>query len=482
MKGLKYLKCLPGVLLAFLLLLVTAPSAHSQKTYTIKDGQMYIQLPKKISEAELDSFIIQFELSDLDLKTFLKTGIGDSLKKMGWKINLNNENGIMISKSMMAIDDITNPAHKIIFSKDHPDFSQAFPAVSNSVHLGVNRFKNKPAFAVMDSTVRFFLRGHNKASRVMLAGSFNNWSPDALAMTPTDSGWIADVTLSPGKYWYKFIPDGNWIIDGDNQLTENDGRGNVNSVYFKPNIIFNLAGFTGEKQVYLSGSFNNWKEKDLAMIKTETGWTLPVYLANGTHAYKFVVKGKWYADEMNPSKIPDGAGGYNSVLTIGKPYQFSLKGFEDAKQVMLVGSFNNWRDFEWSMNKTADGWELPFVVSPGNHEYKFKVDNKWISDPANPVVVRDGNSFLVVDPNYTFRLKGFADAKKVLLAGDFNSWNPEGIPMKKQGDEWVFDLHLDPGKVRYKFIVDGKWIIDPSNKEWEQNEYGTGNSVIWIEE
>ncbi|HEY0356779.1 MAG TPA: hypothetical protein VGC29_11270, partial [Flavisolibacter sp.] len=134
MKGLKYLKCLPGVLLAFLLLLVAAPAAHSQKTYTIKDGQMYIQLPKKISEAELDSFIIQFELSDLDLKTFLKTGVGDSLKKMGWKINLNNEKGIMISKSMMAIDDITNPAHKIIFSKDHPDFSQIFPAVSNSVH------------------------------------------------------------------------------------------------------------------------------------------------------------------------------------------------------------------------------------------------------------------------------------------------------------------------------------------------------------
>ena len=53
--------------------------------------------------------------------------------------------------------------------------------------------------------------------------------------------------------------------------------------------------------------------------------------------------------------------------------------------------------------------------------------------------------------------------------------------MKKDGDDWIFSLHLDPGKVRYKFIIDGKWIIDPGNKQWEQNEYGTGNSVIWME-
>jgi hypothetical protein len=30
-------------------------------------------------------------------------------------------------------------------------------------------------------------------------------------------------------------------------------------------------------------------------------------------------------------------------------------------------------------------------------------------------------------------------------------------------------------------VVDQKWIIDPTNELWEENEYGTGNSVLWIE-
>jgi hypothetical protein len=53
--------------------------------------------------------------------------------------------------------------------------------------------------------------------------------------------------------------------------------------------------------------------------------------------------------------------------------------------------------------------------------------------------------------------------------------------MKKENGGWIFTAHLSPGKHLYKFIVDGKWIIDPANKLWEQNEYGSGNSVLWIE-
>jgi len=37
------------------------------------------------------------------------------------------------------------------------------------------------------------------------------------------------------------------------------------------------------------------------------------------------------------------------------------------------------------------------------------------------------------------------------------------------------------GKHKYKYLVDGKWITDPNNKNWEQNEFGTGNSIIWVE-
>ena len=52
--------------------------------------------------------------------------------------------------------------------------------------------------------------------------------------------------------------------------------------------------------------------------------------------------------------------------------------------------------------------------------------------------------------------------------------------MKKEGDAWIFPVHLSVGKHLYKFIVDDKWMNDPGNPLWEQNEYGTGNSIIWI--
>ena len=67
------------------------------------------------------------------------------------------------------------------------------------------------------------------------------------------------------------------------------------------------------------------------------------------------------------------------------------------------------------------------------------------------------------------------------IAGNFNNWNPNAFSMKHENGEWSFKVHLSAGKHLYKFIADGKWILDPHNKLWEQNEYGTGNSIIWLD-
>ena len=77
-----------------------------------------------------------------------------------------------------------------------------------------------------------------------------------------------------------------------------------------------------------------------------------------------------------------------------------------------------------------------------------------------------------------FLYKG--NTTSVEWAGDFNGWDPKAYAMKKQGDDWIFPVHLSVGKHLYKFIVDGKWMNDPANPLWEQNEYETGNSVLWV--
>jgi 1,4-alpha-glucan branching enzyme len=167
-------------------------------------------------------------------------------------------------------------------------------------------------------------------------------------------------------------------------------------------------------------------------------------------------------------------------LALGKPFTFTLKGFDKARKVALAGDFNDWNPTEIFMSRTADGWSIPYVLGPGNYQYKFIVDGNWITDPANRNIVDDGNlnSFMVVEPNHTFRLKGFAGAKKINLAGTFNNWSPEGLAMKRVGDEWVGSVYLGRGKHLYKFVVDGKWIRDPANPFWEDDN---DNNVVWVE-
>ena len=42
---------------------------------------------------------------------------------------------------------------------------------------------------------------------------------------------------------------------------------------------------------------------------------------------------------------------------------------------------------------------------------------------------------------------------------------------------WHKKFALTPGKYRYKFVVDGEWLLDSQNAEKEQNPFGTYDSV-----
>lgn len=49
------------------------------------------------------------------------------------------------------------------------------------------------------------------AKSVFVAGSFNDWNPEATPMKRSaDGGWSADIDLAPGRYEFKFIVDGEW--------------------------------------------------------------------------------------------------------------------------------------------------------------------------------------------------------------------------------------------------------------------------------
>jgi len=54
-----------------------------------------------------------------------------------------------------------------------------------------------------------------KVENVYLAGEFNSWNPTATPMVgPDEYGeYKVSVKLSPGRYQYKFVVDGNWLQD-----------------------------------------------------------------------------------------------------------------------------------------------------------------------------------------------------------------------------------------------------------------------------
>ena len=452
----------------------------SEKLYYIKDGKMHIKLGKKLDDAAIEDFIKQYQLQDLAIKQFIKKNMSDSIVKKGWKIDVNNPQYCSISKSLYSDDALNNPLQQINLLSEA--FSTDSVKAMNASHFGINIFKSKKGFDVVDSVVTFVLYKYYNASRVLLAGNFTNWTIKPIAMKKSADGWRATVKLAPGKYLYKFIVDGNWRLDENNKQTENDNEGNTNSVYYKTNTSFNLTGYTGARNIYVCGSFNNWQENNLRMLSTPSGWWLPIYLPHGTHTYKFIVDGNWITDPNNKDVYPNEFGQYNSVKKIGTPRLFKLHGHTNAKEVHLIGSFNGWRDYELPMIKTKDGWQTRYTLGDGNYEYKFIVDGQYVNDEGITINKNDFGSVVIDNPNYTFRLKGYENATSVFVAGDFNNWSEKGFMLKRKENEWIINLYLTKGKHLYKFIVDGNWITDPSNKLWEQNEHGTGNSVLWFNE
>jgi hypothetical protein len=73
------------------------------------------------------------------------------------------------------------------------------------------------------------------ASKVCVAGTFNDWRPDASEMIPIGDGkWRKDLTLPPGEYEYRFVVDGNWLTDPQCDREKPNGLGESNSVLLVP--------------------------------------------------------------------------------------------------------------------------------------------------------------------------------------------------------------------------------------------------------
>ncbi|MBS1526721.1 MAG: hypothetical protein JST19_13775 [Bacteroidetes bacterium] len=465
------------------LLLGNIKQAMAQNLNTLrisKDDHLLLQVDLLSSKNALDSILKAAGVNASPEQ--LKKGDFDPLAKDHWRLVERHQNVVRFDRSLNELND-NSPDHLDVLSLDIPQIGGK-PGYPADVKFGVNKYANITVYELPSGLTRFMLPGYTDAKRVFLAGNFNDWSTLRTPMQETDGGWIIDVKLEPGVYQYKFIIGGRWSTDPNNLQYADDRAGNTNSVYFKYNYTFKLKGHNDAHRVTIAGDFNNWIGNDLIMDKTADGWQKEVYLGYGKHEYRFVVDRNEIADPANPAQEKDANGNVNSVIRLGETIHFRLKGYNEAKKVFVAGNFNNWNPEELRLKKTKDSWALPVVLSPGNYGYKFIVDGNWIPDPSNGnYTVENGkeNSFIAVKPNYTFHLKGHAEAKSVILTGNFIQWDPHGYTMSRDGDDWVISLYLKPGKYLYKFIVDGQWMLDPGNRYWERDHDRNSNSVLWVE-
>jgi hypothetical protein len=445
-----------------------------------EQGNFVLTVDLRWDQAQQKEFAHLYNLDSVEVKLIFEGRFKQLADSTAWTPRLLRPGVIELSRALAREASTGLDSRLVLFEDFDPKgtFAKPEPAV-----FGTNKLSREGVIICRDGRCCFFLPGNREAKKVYLSGSFNQWSTRQQPMQKVDSGWISCIDLEAGKYLYKFIVDGKWQHDPNNRLKEKDGHRGSNSVMFAENHMFRLKGHDQARRVIVSGSFNNWNEKELLMRRVKDGWELPVFLGKGTHAYKFIVDGAWITDPENPNFRPDGRNNLNSFLGIGDTLMFSLKGFQDARKVVLSGTFNNWNRDELLMEKTPTGWEFPYVLGPGNYEYKFIVDGRWMTDPANPITNGEGdfaNSFISFKPNHIFRLAGRQDAKGVIVSGSFNNWSHHSYRMIREGNDWVLHLHLSPGRYSYKFVVDGKWIPDEANPLWEENEFGTGNSVVWI--
>jgi chromosome partitioning protein len=117
--------------------------------------------------------------------------------------------------------------------------------------------------------------------------------------------------------------------------------------------------------------------------------------------------------------------------------------------------------------------ERPALADIADSDASMIFGTGWaeIHVPSAPVPTGDGVLFTLDAPT----------AERVQIAGDFNSWEPFGNEMELAEGVWRKIIALEPGRYRYRYVVDGAWKTDPLNPGVEPSPYGDYDSVIELE-
>jgi hypothetical protein len=113
------------------------------------------------------------------------------------------------------------------------------------------------------------------------------------------------------------------------------------------------------------------------------------------------------------------------------------------------------------------------VQAPGEQELLRKKSSSPVVASAPKVrIIREVKIYFYYPP-----------ARNVAVTGDFNGWDPKGVPLTPAGKPglWETNLRLKPGAYSYNFIVDGNMLVpDPNALNQAPDGYGGTNSIMLV--
>lgn len=124
----------------------------------------------------------------------------------------------------------------------------------------------------------------------------------------------------------------------------------------------------------------------------------------------------------------------------------------------------------WHWNKKDN----TLTLVSGNNVHPLEDLKLWCKGAAYSVLLEKSEKAL-----YTFHFNPKGKSyKTVQLAGELNDWNPKRTPFQLKNGIWEAQIELNPGTYQYQVVVDGKWMLDPSNPDSVDNNNGGFNSIF----
>lgn len=150
----------------------------------------------------------------------------------------------------------------------------------------------------------------------------------------------------------------------------------------KKEVTFYYRSENKNSKVYVMGNFNNWNRTSHPMYcKDSSGiFERTVFLDDGIYEYQFVVDKREIIDPLNPEKVDNGFGYYNSVLRV------KTKQKENAPHIYFLPSENNTIKLSVVKSENTGNLELFTLIDNEIYPSKYsKIGNRAIEIDISPI-------------------------------------------------------------------------------------------------